>query len=96
MIEAVGLTKHFDDFVAVDDVDLKIEPGQVLSLLGPNGAGKTTTVRMLAAILKPTAGSARVGGLDVVRDADGVRATVGVLTVSILISSASCIALSAR
>ena len=80
MIEAMGLTKHFDDFVAVDDVDLKVEPGQVLSLLGPNGAGKTTTVRMLAAILKPTAGSARIGGLDVVREADDVRASVGVLT----------------
>lgn len=80
MIETAGLTKHFEDFVAVSDVSLSVQPGQVLALLGPNGAGKTTTVRMLSAILKPTAGSARVAGYDVVTQADSVRAAVGVLT----------------
>jgi ABC-2 type transport system ATP-binding protein len=80
MIETTGLTKHFDDFVAVSDVSLNVNPGQVLALLGPNGAGKTTTVRMLSAILSPTRGSARVGGHDVVREADAVRSSVGVLT----------------
>jgi ABC-2 type transport system ATP-binding protein len=80
MIETVGLTKHFDDFVAVSDVSLSVNPGQVLALLGPNGAGKTTTVRMLSAILLPTAGGARVAGYDVVRQPDAVRAAVGVLT----------------
>jgi len=80
MIETDGLTKHFDDFVAVSDVSLSVNPGQVLALLGPNGAGKTTTVRMLSAILRPTAGGARVAGYDVVRQPDAVRTAVGLLT----------------
>ena len=80
MIEARGLTKYFDDFHAVESVSLNVSAGQVLALLGPNGAGKTTTVRMLTSILKPTSGSATVAGYDVVRDPDGVRANVGVLT----------------
>jgi ABC-2 type transport system ATP-binding protein len=80
MIEAAGLTKQFEDFVAVNAVDLSVREGEVLALLGPNGAGKTTTVRMLAAILKPTAGWARVAGYDTVRDARMVRQTIGLLT----------------
>lgn len=80
MIETNSLTKCFDDFLAVEDVTLKVAPGEVLALLGPNGAGKTTTVRMLTSILKPTRGSARVAGYDVVREAEQVRASVGVLT----------------
>jgi ABC-2 type transport system ATP-binding protein len=80
MIETIGLTKNFNDFVAVSEVSLSANPGQVLALLGPNGAGKTTTVRMLSAILRPTAGNARVAGYDVVRQPDAVRAAVGVLT----------------
>lgn len=80
MIEARGLTKAFNRFVAVDDVSLSVEPGQVLALLGPNGAGKTTTVRMLCSILRPTSGSARVAGFDVVAEAAAVRARVGMLT----------------
>jgi ABC-2 type transport system ATP-binding protein len=80
MIEAQGLTKQFGDFAAVDGVDLTVHEGEVLSLLGPNGAGKTTTVRMLASILKPTGGWARVAGLDTVRDARQVRRVVGLLT----------------
>jgi ABC-2 type transport system ATP-binding protein len=80
MIEASGLTKIFDDFVAVDDLSLQVEAGSVFAFLGPNGAGKTTTIRMLTSILEPTRGWARVNGLDVVRDAAQVRASVGVLT----------------
>ena len=80
MIEAQGLTKHFGDFVAVDGIDLSVREGEVLSLLGPNGAGKTTTVRMLASILKPTVGWARIAGFDTVRDARQVRRTIGLLT----------------
>lgn len=80
MIEATDLTKCFDDFVAVEGVDLDVAPGEVLALLGPNGAGKTTTVRMLTSILKPTRGSARIAGYDVVKQAEQVRASVGVLT----------------
>jgi ABC-2 type transport system ATP-binding protein len=80
MIEAIGLTKRFDGFTAVDDVTLTVGPGRLLALLGPNGAGKTTTVRMLSAILAPTLGSARINGYDVVVDANQVRRQIGLLT----------------
>ncbi len=80
MIWAEGLTKYFDDFLAVDGVNLDVQPGQVLVLLGPNGAGKTTTVRMLTSVLAPSKGMAKVAGYDVVSEADRVRAAVGVLT----------------
>lgn len=82
MIETVGLTKTFDKFVAVNDVDLSVKPGEVLALLGPNGAGKTTSVRMMTSILKPTSGTATIAGFDVVAEAEQVRASVGVLTES--------------
>jgi len=80
MIETNDLSKHFNDFIAVDGVSLTVKPGQILALLGQNGAGKTTTVRMLTALLNPTRGSAQVNGYDVVRQASSVRASVGVLT----------------
>ncbi|MBM4424293.1 MAG: ABC transporter ATP-binding protein [Chloroflexi bacterium] len=80
MIEARALTKYFDDFHAVETVSLSVPAGRVLALLGPNGAGKTTTVRMLTSILKPTSGTAIVAGYDVVRQPEGVRANVGILT----------------
>lgn len=80
MIFVDNLTKYFDTFLAVDHVSFSIQAGEVLILLGPNGAGKTTTVRMLTSILRPSEGIARVGGFDVVRNADKVRASVGVLT----------------
>jgi ABC-2 type transport system ATP-binding protein len=72
-IEATGLTKRFGDFVAVDNFDLIVETGTVVSLLGPNGAGKTTIVRMLATLLKPDGGSARVVGHDVATEGHAVR-----------------------
>jgi ABC-2 type transport system ATP-binding protein len=80
MIETAGLTKQFGDFTAVAGIDLLVHEGEVLALLGPNGAGKTTTVRMLASILKPTAGWARIAGYDTVNDARTVRSIVGLLT----------------
>jgi ABC-2 type transport system ATP-binding protein len=80
MIETEGLTKDFDEFRAVDHLSLKVEAGTVFAFLGPNGAGKTTTIRLLTSILRPTAGSARVAGYDVVKQAPYVRANVGVLT----------------
>ncbi len=80
MIFAEDLTKQFDDFLAVDGINLDVKAGEVLVLLGPNGAGKTTTVRMLTSILRPTRGKAIVAGYDVVAYPDKVRAAVGVLT----------------
>jgi ABC-2 type transport system ATP-binding protein len=80
MIVTQDLSKSFDNFSAVDGVNLEVAAGEVLALLGPNGAGKTTTVRMLTSILRPTRGWARVAGYDVVQDAAKVRGSVGVLT----------------
>ncbi len=76
-IEAAGLVKRFGKTLAVDEVDLAVSPGMVLGMLGPNGAGKTTVVRMLATLLRPDAGYARVCGADVVRQADRVRELIG-------------------
>ena len=80
-IEAEGLVKVYrsrkNEVRALDGVDLEVEEGTVLGLLGPNGAGKTTTVRILATLLRADAGTARVAGLDVVRDAQAVRRTIG-------------------
>ena len=80
MIEVKALTKDFEDFRAVDQINLKVEPGKVMALLGPNGAGKTTTVRMMTSILSPTSGTAVIAGYDVVEQPEMVRARVGVLT----------------
>ena len=65
MIEISGLVKRFGDLTAVDNLDLKIEPGEIFGFLGPNGAGKTTTVKLITGLLKPTHGSVRVAGFDV-------------------------------
>src|SRR3954452_9192959 len=75
-IETSGLVKVFGDNRAVDGVDLSVPAGTVYGVLGPNGAGKTTAVRMLATLLRPDGGSARVFGHDVVREADAVRTRV--------------------
>ena len=72
-----GLTKSFGDVRALDGVDFEAAPGTVLGLLGPNGAGKTTAVRVLATLLLPDAGTARVAGLDVVADATKLRHRIG-------------------
>ncbi|MFL6074977.1 MAG: ATP-binding cassette domain-containing protein [Mycobacteriales bacterium] len=76
-IEAEGLVKRFGRTEALAGIDLAVRPGTVLGVLGPNGAGKTTAVRILATLLRADAGSARVGGYDVVRDAQRVRQTIG-------------------
>ncbi|WP_338320749.1 ABC transporter ATP-binding protein, partial [Streptomyces lonarensis] len=76
-ITAEGLTRSFGDRRALDGVDLAVPTGTVLGLLGPNGAGKTTTVRVLATLLLPDGGTARVAGHDVVREPDAVRRRIG-------------------
>jgi ABC-2 type transport system ATP-binding protein len=68
MIEAIGLSKFYRDFAAIRDVSFAIPAGQVVAFLGPNGAGKSTTMKILTGYLAPSAGSARVAGLDVVDD----------------------------
>jgi len=75
-IEAAGLVKRFGQIKAVDGVDLAVPRGAVYGVLGPNGAGKTTTIRMLATLLRPDGGTARVLGRDIVREADAVRGLV--------------------
>src|SRR3954447_15057970 len=77
-IEAVGLVKTFGELRAVDGVDLHVRTGTVYGVLGPNGAGKTTTISMLATLLRPDAGSARIFGHDVQRESQIVRQLIGV------------------
>src|SRR5947209_5227283 len=71
------LTVRYGAFVAVDGIDLAVAPGEVFGLLGPNGAGKSSTIRVLVTLLLPGAGTATVGGYDVVRQADAVRRLIG-------------------
>ncbi len=77
VVQARGLTKQFGKLVAVHDLSLTIPAGEVFGFLGPNGAGKTTTIRMLTGLVRPTSGSACVGGFDVVREPREVKRRVG-------------------
>lgn len=79
MIEIEGLTKRFGPLVAVNDLSLRVEKGEVLGFLGPNGAGKSTTMKMITGFLAPTAGRARVCGHDVERDTIAAQACIGYL-----------------
>jgi len=74
------LTKVFGDFVAVDHVSFDVHKGEVFGFLGSNGAGKSTTIRMLCGLLKPTSGTALVGGIDVGRDPEGVKRRIGYMS----------------
>ena len=67
-IEVRGLTRRFGAFVAVSDLTFDVRQGEIFGFLGSNGAGKSTTIRMLCGLLRPTAGTARVGGIDVGRE----------------------------
>jgi ABC-2 type transport system ATP-binding protein len=74
------LTKRFGEFVAVDDLTFEVGQGEVFGFLGSNGAGKSTTIRMLCGLLKPTSGTALVGGVDVSRDPEGVKRRIGYMS----------------
>jgi ABC-2 type transport system ATP-binding protein len=77
VVETHGLTKRYGPFVALDDLNLSIEPGIVFGFIGPNGAGKTTSMRILATLLEPSSGEAYVGGYSVMRDPKAVRHLIG-------------------
>ena len=77
IIQTSALSRRFGKTVAVDGLDLSVERGEIFGLVGPDWAGKTTTIRMLAAILDPTAGSARVMGLDTVRQGEAIKQKMG-------------------
>ncbi|MCD1295419.1 ABC transporter ATP-binding protein [Methanocella sp. CWC-04] len=79
VIETFGITKKFGDNIAVNEVDLSVGNGEVFGLLGPNGAGKTTLLSMLCTILKPTSGTAKVNGYDIIRQHSDVRKSIGIV-----------------
>ncbi len=79
-ITVTDLTKRFGDFVAVDRLTFDVAQGEVFGFLGSNGAGKSTTIRMLCGLLKPTSGTAAVGGVDVSRDPEGVKRRIGYMS----------------
>ncbi|MGW0178975.1 ATP-binding cassette domain-containing protein [Nocardia sp. NPDC003345] len=79
VIETSGLTRTYGDRTVVDSVDVEVGAGRVHALLGPNGSGKTTTVRMLATLLRPSAGYARIAGYDTVREAREVKRRIGLV-----------------
>ncbi|MEM3055099.1 MAG: ABC transporter ATP-binding protein, partial [Candidatus Bathyarchaeia archaeon] len=78
IIRIENLTKKFGNFLAVDHLNLEVEEGEILGLLGPNGAGKTTTILMIATVIRPTEGTAYVGGYDIRRNPDKVRELLGI------------------
>jgi len=78
-IVTTNLTKRYGDLVAVDNLNISIESGEIFGILGPNGAGKTTTIMMLCTLLKPTSGTATVNGFDVVKHPSRVRESIGIV-----------------
>src|SRR2546430_16132491 len=80
MIEVEGLTKRFGAFTAVDHVSFSVGKGSIFGFLGPNGSGKTTVIRMLCGILEPSDGTGRIGGHDIVRDAEPIKEMIGYMS----------------
>ncbi len=79
MIEVNNLSKSFKDIKAVDNISFSVKSGEIVGLLGENGAGKTTTLRMLATMLKPTGGTAKINGYDILTEDSKVRSQIGIL-----------------
>ena len=79
-IDVQGLSRRFGSFVAVKDLSFNVKQGEIFGFLGANGAGKSTTIRMLCGLLRPTSGTALVGGLDVSRDPEGVKRRIGYMS----------------
>ena len=79
-VEIRDLVKRFGAFLAVDHVNLKVRRGEIFGFLGPNGAGKSTTIRMLCGLLKPTSGSATVGGLDISTQSEAIKQNIGYMS----------------
>ncbi len=77
MLDLVNLTKEYRDLRAVDNLNLHLEPGEIFGFIGPNGAGKTTTIKMIATLLRPTAGEAYVNGINVAEKPEQVRSLIG-------------------
>ncbi len=77
MIEAMGLTKVFNEFIAVRNLSFQVNPGEIYGLLGPNGSGKSTTMRMLLGLLRPTTGSARISGHDIQEEIVDAKRVMG-------------------
>jgi len=78
-VQTLNLTRKFGSLTAVDGVDLNIKKGELFALLGPNGAGKTTTINMLCCLLKPTSGTARIMGYDILKQPFRVKGTIGII-----------------
>src|SRR5437867_9160591 len=79
IIHVENLVKKFGAITAVDDIQLEVESGQIFGFLGPNGAGKSTTIKILATLLRPTAGKAAVAGFDVLANPNEVRRSIGLV-----------------
>jgi ABC-2 type transport system ATP-binding protein len=79
-IEVRRLSRRFGEFVAVDDLSFDVRQGEIFGFLGSNGAGKSTTIRMLCGLLQPSSGSATVGGVDVMKDPEGVKQRIGYMS----------------
>ena len=77
MLEVQHLRKEYRNLTAVKDLSIRLEQGDIFGFIGPNGAGKTTTIKILATLLRPTAGRATIDGMDVVRDPEAVRGIIG-------------------